>query len=55
MYCYKDRTFCTYYKECEDGDKCGRALSDEDINIAYREKMPISTFAEKPDCFDKKI
>lgn len=55
MYCYKDRTFCTYYKECEDGDKCGRALTPDHIDAAEAYKIPVSTFAEKPDCFDKKI
>ena len=27
MICYRDMTFCTFYKSCKDGESCERALT----------------------------
>lgn len=52
---YKDQTFCEYYKECNDGDNCSRALTPEEHAKAIKwwgnEDAPIMVFVEKPDCF----
>jgi len=49
MLCYKDMTFCSYYKECKDKD-CIRALTPEVEESARKFGLPISHFAERPDC-----
>ena len=49
MICYKDMTFCSYYKECERKD-CVRALTPEVVQAAEKFGLPICQFAEKPDC-----
>ena len=55
MICYRDMTFCSYWKECKDGINCFRALTSQVIYNAGKwwgkENPPISLFAEKPDCF----
>jgi hypothetical protein len=52
--CYKDRTFCSYYKECNDGKECSRALTKKVQNNAKKLGLPISQFACKPDCWMEK-
>jgi len=49
MICYKDMTFCSYYKECE-GIDCIRALTPQVKKDAKRIGFPICQFLEKPDC-----
>jgi hypothetical protein len=50
-------TFCDFYKKCEHGKKCNRALTTEvkvkaDKWWGKREdEAPICLFANKPDCF----
>ncbi len=54
--CYKDMTFCEFYKDCKDGKECYRSLTKE-INKKAEEWMknpPIMVFSEKPDCWEKK-
>lgn len=53
MLCYRDMTFCTYYKECKDGKDCRRALTDEVQKAAeaWMKEPPISIFGDKPECF----
>lgn len=51
MLCYKDKTFCIYYKSCKDGKKCERSLTDERIKEAQEERLYISSFIEKPVCY----
>ena len=36
MMCYKDKWFCTFYKECISGDNCDRALTDTEIEKAIK-------------------
>lgn len=51
MLCYKDRTFCQHYESCAMGNTCERALTEKVATGAERVKLPISQFAEIPDCF----
>lgn len=51
MLCYRDRTFCRYYKDCSDGNSCLSALTQEEIEMASRIGLPISQYTNKPDCF----
>ena len=51
MICYKDRTFCRFYEECKDGSTCSRALTTDIIKNAEESKLPVSQYAEKPECF----
>ena len=55
MICYRDMTFCSYWKECEKGLDCCRALTSEVRKGAKEwwgtDKPPICMFATKPSCF----
>lgn len=55
MMCYKDMTFCTFYKECDAGSNCSRALTKEveegDKRWWGNDNAPISKFVDKPECF----
>ena len=52
MMCYKDMTFCPYYKDCKDADKCQRPLTEKVKQDAERwmKDAPICQFAGKPEC-----
>lgn len=59
MMCYKDRCFCTFYKECNKGHTCDKALTDKVLKEAIvwwgnGDSAPIDQYTEKPDCFKKK-
>ena len=55
MMCYRDRTFCDFYKECADGKSCDRALTPEVQEGADKwwgkDGAPICIFVNKPECF----
>jgi len=58
--CYKDMTYCPYWKTCKDGKGCNRALTKEVVAGAKR-WMPdidppglIAMFYMKPDCYERK-
>lgn len=55
MICFKDSTFCPFYKEC--ADPCDRALTDE-VKKAAQDWWPdhayISQYIDKPHCFKEK-
>lgn len=53
MICYRDTTWCEYYKECSQGEKCSRALTQKVKEDAekWMKNAPICVFAEKPECF----
>lgn len=55
MMCYKDMTFCNFYKECSKGGKCEIALTDKVIEAARRwmKDPPICVFKDKPECFEE--
>lgn len=56
MICYKDMTFCPFYKSCKISRDCSRPLTPEVIRLAKHwwggEDAPICQFTEKPDCFE---
>jgi hypothetical protein len=58
MLCYKDKTFCPFWEQCEDGKDCNRALIEtvkEEAKIFFdRMNMPIliAQYTEPPEhCF----
>lgn len=57
MICYKDMTFCSYYKVCKKGFGCRRALTKEVVKRAEEwhgnTNPPISQFLETPECFER--
>jgi hypothetical protein len=56
MICYKDRTFCPFWAECESGPKCPSALTGEVAEGAAKwwgsDEAPISMYMSKPKCFE---
>lgn len=59
MMCYRDRTYCSFYKECAEGSKCGRALTPEVVKAADEwwgkpNCAPICEFVDEPECMVKK-
>lgn len=54
MMCYKDRTYCQFWKECKFGNGCHRALTKEVEELAPQCGLQISRFVSKPDCFKEK-
>ena len=56
MICFRDKTFCTFYKECTKGQLCDRALTPDVIKQAHEwwggEDAPICEFVGiPPECF----
>lgn len=53
MICYKDKTFCTFHKDCYKGWECKLALTDKVIKRAQRwmKEPPIMTWKNEPECF----
>ncbi len=55
MISYRDITFCSFYKECKNGEKCERALTEEVLKKAREwwgdKHAPIARFTNKPDCY----
>ena len=53
MICYKDMTFCQFYKECK--TPCYRSLTGDVQKGAKRFKLPLSMFTNKPECFKEAL
>lgn len=57
MMCYRDRTYCTYWKDCKLGSECKRALTSEVQESAEKwwggPDAPICFYADKPKCFEE--
>lgn len=60
MLCFRDKTFCTYYKDCVDQFDCGRALTQQVKDDAERwgltlkmKNAPICMYTDKPECYNK--
>ncbi len=59
MICYKDRTFCSHYRDCAAAGTCPRPLTPEvqaDAEKWWRDcegGPPIATFVDKPPCHVK--
>lgn len=58
MMCYRDRTYCTFYETCKDGDGCDRALTPEVVSDAKKwwgnDNAPIAYYGDKPECHKDK-
>jgi hypothetical protein len=54
MICYRDMTFCGFYLECEEGEDCGRAMTDKIIDEANAIHLPIASYLGAPECFKEK-
>jgi len=52
--CYRDMTFCDFYRECAEQD-CPEALTEMVKEKAQEIGLPISHFLEKPDCFKEAL
>ena len=56
MICYRDRTFCPFWKDCRLGSECSRALTQEVKDAAAKwwgdENPPIAFYVDEPDCFE---
>lgn len=53
MFCYLDRTFCPFNKDCGKADECPRAFTDYHRDRAIEFGMPVSLFLAVPDCYVK--
>ena len=47
---YRDMTWCPY-SDCADFASCSRRLTDSVKQAAELLRLPISRFAEQPECF----
>lgn len=56
--CYRDMTFCEFWRDCAEGDACDRALTAQVQADADEwwggDDYPIMVFAERPECFKEK-
>ena len=57
MYGYNDMTYCTFWKECKNGNGCFRALTpkvqEDAVKLWEGHDVPIDTFLDKPECFEQ--
>lgn len=55
--CYKDMTFCPFSRGCKGASTCGRAITPEVLERAYKwwgsKEAPICTFIDKPKCYNE--
>jgi hypothetical protein len=52
--CYRDMTFCGYWRHCRKSlGSCGRELTDRVIADAKEFGLPVAQFAERPECFSQ--
>ena len=57
MLCYQGRTFCTFHNECDDGEGCSRALTDQvrdEAKVWWGQEdgdPPFAIYSQHPDCF----
>ena len=60
MLCYRDKTWCPFYKSCSHGESCHDALTPTIMAQAIKwwgnpkEVPPISSYTEKPKCWVEK-
>jgi len=59
MLCFLNKTFCTFWRACIDGEDCARALTDELKEEACEwwgdNNPPISSYKTPPKCYEKKV
>lgn len=51
---YMDQTWCTFWKQCQGGPRCWRALTSAEKARAERLGLPVSQFVGHPGCFKEK-
>lgn len=51
MLCYKNRTFCPYYKTCYYGQVCSSALTPKIRVEAQQAKQALSQYISEPPCY----
>lgn len=55
MLCYRDRTYCSFYKTCKEGTTCNRALTPKVIDEAKAFGLLVAEWwPDKPDCWTEK-
>jgi len=54
MICYRDKTFCPFWKDCESGEKCKIKFTEQIEKDAEEFGLPVMVYTEKPECFIKK-
>lgn len=58
MLCYGDRTYCSFFEKCKNGDNCSRALNKNVLDGALKwwgkPGAPICQYVDKPKCFEDK-
>ena len=48
---YMQGKFCDYFRECQYGNECNRAFTDNIRATANALKIKVALFAEMPECF----
>jgi hypothetical protein len=51
MLCYRDRTYCRFYKTCIFGLECPRALTPKVSECANKSGLYIMQYGSKPKCY----
>lgn len=58
MICFRDMTFCDYWRDCKHAPDCHRPLTDEVLYAARawwgKDGAPIAVFTTKPKCHEPK-
>ena len=50
MICYRDRTYCRFYMDCDNAQECDRKLTENIWQHAEKIGLPICQFMSKPQC-----
>lgn len=53
--CYKDMTFCPFWRNCFNVADCHRPLTDEVAEAAHKFGLPLSQFTDKPSCWKEQL
>ena len=55
MICYKDKTFCPFWRDCAEYIQggCHRAMTPGVVRDAKYHGLPMSQFTKKPSCFEE--
>ena len=58
MICFRDMTFCDYWRDCKNAPDCHRPLTDKvlaDARVWWgKDGAPIAVYTEKPKCHEPK-
>ena len=50
--CYRDMTFCPFYKDCAKQSDCHRPYTPEVAELAEVHGMPVCLYVNKPGCWE---